>query len=175
MLRKTLLAITAATISVTASAQQNSSPSDSITNMACQSYKSSLVNMLRTASNGLSDETLRKNNQPPLTDSLKQQTTRDILESVIESEANPAMRRIITKASNAYIRSQSIDSFERGLAKLVPTCVEIRSTENRQQTQQFNQGQPQNPTNDPTPNRNRSDNQKKNGKRSTLPSTDSYL
>ncbi|OLF81886.1 hypothetical protein AWH63_10100 [Marinobacter sp. C18] len=171
MARKIVLTIAAAALSVTVSAQQNPSATNNITKMACQSYKQSLVNMIRSATEGLSDEALRQNNQPPLTGNLKQQTTRDILQSVIESEPNRAMRQVITKASNAYIRSQSIESFERGLAELVPACVEIRTAQNRQQTNEFQQGQPA-PGQGPESSDNKPNNE---GQRSTLPSTNSYL
>jgi hypothetical protein len=170
MLRKTLLVITAATISVAATAQQ-SQASDDITKMVCQSYKSSLVNVLRTTTEGLSDETLRKNNQPALTGNLKLQTTRDILAGLIENESSPAMKQIITKASNSYIRSQSIDSFQRGLSDLVPICVELRSAENRQQKRSFSQGAQPGTVDAPAPGNTESQRKQK----SALPKIDSYL
>ena len=139
----------------------------SMARTACQGYQDSLVNMLRTTNSDLSREATRERNEAPISNVTRQNTIRTILEATISSEPNPELRRILTQAANDYIRSQRVESFERGLNGFVDTCVQIRG-------QNYQQQPPQNPQSAPPPRQPNTNSRPERGQ-STLPARDSYL
>lgn len=171
------LTLTLSTLAYPALAQQGSSDiMHQATSMACTSYKDSLVNVVSTTTVELSRESLQAQDQTPISSRIQLRTVRQLLEGLIESESNQAMKRIITRASNDYLRSQNVESFSRGLNGLVDACIAARTELKRQQQLLLDQAilnAPSPEMNVPSPPKPGANQNDRN--RTVLPARDSYL
>lgn len=186
MIRATLLAAMIASTLTSLPAHAQSAGSNQAAQMqaqVCQMYQNNLVQALQAAEAGLSDEALRADNLPPVSQAERQSTLRSILEGLIEAEQDRTSRQIITNAANRYLRSGNINTFAQGLDGLAEACM------NTNQSRQAPDTATQEPSQQaPAPGsgnqwryrNNKPDNNSdapsgQNNRESRLPSRDSYL
>lgn len=138
----------------------------------CQTYKTSLVNVIRTVSSGVSPDAALERSEPRISSNQQRSLIIEVLEQTAQSEPNQALRAEINRAIDLYKRSGRIEDFERGLSNFTAACVDQRMAvmdgENQTDRQPNNQSNDTNQPGQQAPQRNR-------GTGTSLPARESYL